>query len=1126
MPTHDIIDNRKEKLVDHINRILSSTESARFAVGYFFLSGLESIAQRLAGVKELRLLIGNTTNRETLEQMTEGYRRLELVAEAAEAEAYPKRADTKKMAGDTAGNIRSAIELMDQTDEAQAVVTTLVRMIEEKRLKVKVYTKGRLHAKAYIFDYGKVFDKSGKPVERHEEGIAIIGSSNLTLSGVTHNTELNVLVQGNDNHAELGKWFDALWDESQDFDEELMQEMKQSWAVSPARPYDVYMKTLHTLVRDRLEGEDDKDILWDDEITKRLADFQKVAVRQAVQMVKDYGGAFVADVVGLGKSYIGAAIVKHFERTDHARALIICPAPLVEMWERYNEVYQLNARVLSMGFLREDDDGSVNVLLENVLYKDRDFVLIDESHNLRHRDTQRYKVVEVFLSTGRRCCFLTATPRNKSAWDVYSQIKLFHHDDKTDLPIDPPDLKQYFKLIEDGERKLPDLLANILIRRTRNHILRWYGFDSETHQPVDPAQFRDYLDGRKRAYVFVGGRHQFFPKRQLDTIEYSIEDTYQGLYQQLRGYLGKAKKGKSAGASDKELKYARYGLHNYVLKEKQKREPYASLHRAGYTLRGLIRILLFKRFESSVYAFQETVRRLIKVHTRFLEALKQGFVPAGEDAQELLYEPKTSNSLNAQEEQALMDALRQVSKRYDIADFNAEKLKADIEHDLKLLQRILELVAPITPEQDAKLQKLKERLAAKPLKDGKRLIFTQYADTAKYLHDNLNPGGKRDDIDVIFSGDKSKARVVGRFAPKANPEYKFTAGEKELFTVVATDVLAEGLNLQDCDNIINYDLHWNPVRLIQRFGRIDRIGSDHDVVYGFNFLPETGLDRHLDLKAKLHRRIQEIHDTIGEDSEILDRTEKLNEEAMYAIYEQKNGAQLSLFEDEEDEFLDLNEAEEILRQLRKENSAEYQRIADLRDGIRAAKTSTAKGQFVFCEASYPERETSKGFQQLFLLDGSGAVVSKDVPKILGTIKCSPELTGQPLPKDYNAAVMRVLRQFTEEVKHRQAERAHTLSLSHGQNYVLRELRVLFAASTDEDQKGNINVLEKAFRGPITRAVNGELLKLRKNGVTGENLLRSLARIYDQHNLRDWVDRRNLHPTTRPVPKIVCSEALV
>ena len=209
MPAHDIIDNRNEKLVDHISRILSSTSAARFAVGYFFLSGLTSIAGKLAGIKELRLLIGNTTNRETLEQLAEGYRRLELVAEANEAQTYPKRTEAKRMAVETTENIRSSVELMDQTDEGEVLVKTLVSMIEEKRLKVRVYTKGRMHAKAYIFDYGLVYDDGGKPVERHEKGIAIVGSSNLTLSGVNHNTELNVVVQGNDNHAELVRWFEG-----------------------------------------------------------------------------------------------------------------------------------------------------------------------------------------------------------------------------------------------------------------------------------------------------------------------------------------------------------------------------------------------------------------------------------------------------------------------------------------------------------------------------------------------------------------------------------------------------------------------------------------------------------------------------------------------------------------------------------------------------------------------------------------------------------------------------------------------------------------------------------------------------------------------------------------------------
>ncbi len=1112
MPTHDIIDNRKEILVDHINRILSSTESAWFAVGYFFLSGLTSIADKLRGVKELRLLIGNTTNRETLEQLAEGYRRLELVKDAVEAQAYPKRAEARQMAVETAENVRSSMELMDQTDEGENLIKEMVRMIEDKRLKVRVYTKGRLHAKAYIFDYGAVFDGAGKPVDRHEKGIAVVGSSNLTLSGVTHNTELNVIVQGNDNHAELVRWFDELWspDNSQDFDEALMQEMKQSWAMAPVRPYDIYIKTIYALVKDRLEGEDDRDILFDSEITRQLADFQKTAVRQAIQITRDYGGAFIADVVGLGKSYIGAAVIKHFERADHSRPLIICPAPLVEMWERYNEVYELNARVLSMGYLREDDESAANFLLKDTKFRDRDFVLIDESHNFRYPDTQRYKVVQQFLSTGRRCCFLTATPRNKTAWDVYYQMKLFHQEDKTDLPVDPPDLKQYFKLIEKGDKKLPDLLSNVLIRRTRNHILRWYGFDSQTHQPVDPSRFREYMDGQRRAYVMVGDKRQFFPKRELGTIEYSIEATYQGLYQELRGYLGKARKGQSVEPTPGELSYARYGLYHFVNKDRQRREPYASLHRAGMNLRGLVRILLFKRFESSVYAFRETIKRLITVHQRFSEALSQGIVPAGDKAEDILYEP------NQAEEQDFMDALRQASGRYDAADFDIERLRRHIDHDIELLNKMLKLVEPITPEKDTKLQRLKEELVKKPLKEGKRLIFTQYADTARYLFDNLNPQGKKPDIEVIFSGDKSKARVVGRFAPKANPEYHFAPGESELMTVIATDVLAEGLNLQDCDKIINYDLHWNPVRLIQRFGRIDRIGSDYDVIYGFNFLPETGIERNLGLRQKLHNRIQEIHDTIGEDSAILDRTEMLNEEAMYALYE-KHGAQLSFFDDEESELLDINEAEELLRQLRRERPNEYEQISNLRDGIRTVKPSSNKGTYVFCQAGR--------YQQLFLLDENGEVITRDIPRILGTIKCGPNLEGLPLPKGYNTSIMRVKRQFAEEVKHRQAEREYTPSLTQGQRYMLRELRVLFNATEDEDIKAQINILEAAFRGAMTRALAQELNRLRRNGITGQALIKNLGELYYQHNMRDWIDRRGLQVEEQPTPAIVCSEGL-
>ncbi|MBN2186364.1 MAG: helicase [Dehalococcoidia bacterium] len=1113
MPTHDIIDNRNEKLVDHINRILPSVERAKFAVGYFFLSGFEPIQKNLQEVSELKLLIGNTTNRETLEQISEGYKRLELVDQALEDIRLSKKADQRQRASETSENLQEAIALMDQTDEGEALVKTLVNLIEEKRLKVKVYTKGRLHAKAYIFDYKQLYDDKGTPVPPVSKGTAIVGSSNLTLAGISDNTELNVRIEGDSNHAELTRWFYELWDEAQDFEAHLMNELNQSWAARPAPPYDVYMKTLYTLVKDRLEEGEGVELLWDDEITGDLADFQKVAVYQAIQKMRDNGGCFVADVVGLGKSYIGAAILKHFERVEHARPLIICPKALEDMWEGYNETYHLNARVLPMSLLKETGEAGVNGLLQDVKYRDRNVVLVDESHNFRHHTTQRYEVLHTFLSTGRKCCFVTATPRNKAASDIYNQIKLFHQDDKTDLPIDPPDLKRYFKLIDAGERKLQDLLIHILVRRTRRHVLRWYGYAEDTHQPLremSDIECRQYLDGSKRAYIMVGGKHQFFPRRELEPLRYSIEKTYSGLYQQIRQYLGRPRGEHYQPKPGQEISYARYGLYNYVLPEKRKEKPYSDLHRAGINLRGIIRVLLFKRFESSVYAFRETIRRLLRIHEEFLKSLDAGIVPAGDDAQQLLYES------DHYEEADLIDRLREMSGRYDIKDFDGTRLREHIKADRNLLKHIFDdLVEPITPEKDAKLQRLLSRMKQEPLDNGKCLVFTQYADTAKYLYDNLNPGGRTPDVDVIYGADKSKSRMAGRFAPKANPEFSFQKGESEVRILVSTDVLSEGLNLQDCDKLINYDLHWNPVKLIQRVGRIDRIGSENDVVWAFNFLPETELDRGLGIKNVLQRRIQEIHDTIGEDAAILDDSEQLNEEAMYAIYEGQAG-QLSLFEEDVKDFVDLNEAEEMLRNLKRENPEEFQRISDLRDGIRAAKGADFRGHYVFCQAGR--------FQQLFLTDSEGKIISRDISGCINTIKCSALEPARELPAGYNRNTMKIKHLFEEEVKHRRAERAQTLSLTQAQRYVLRELRILFEHADDET-KARLNILERAFRMSPSPAVNKKLYFLRRNGVVGENLLKSLTDIYYEHSLHERLDPKAGFIDIEEIPRVICSEAL-
>ena len=1110
MPTHAIIDNRREKLIDHIHAILPQSDVARFAVGYLFVSGLESLGNDLDSVKELRLLIGNTSNRETIELLAEGHRRIELVKDRLEEARYSSRSVQKKKVEETAENLKESIELMDQTDQAQELTLSLLRMIEQQRLKVRIYTKGRMHAKAYIFTYAQPNPGNA--------GIAIVGSSNLSLAGIQDNTELNVLVPDNGNpmqpdsgnHAALVQWFEELWKESQDFEAHLMQELKSSWAASLATPYEIYMKTLYTLVKERLEGDgDSKEILWDDEITRQLADFQKAAVRQAILMIRDNGGCFVADVVGLGKSYIGAGIVKHFERTEHARPLIICPKPLEDMWERYNEIYHLNARVLPMSQLMSDPNYGVN-LLEDVKYRDRNFVLIDESHNFRHHTSQRYEELQRFLGAGggRKVCLLTATPRNSRATDIYNQIKLFHQDDITNLPIDPPNLKQYFKLIEKKERRLQDLLSNILIRRTRRHILRWYGYAGDSGKPLrefSDDKAKEYLGGEKRAYVMVAARHQYFPKRELESLRYSIDDTYSGLYQVLRGYLGRPAGEGTVPKPGIHLTYARYGLWRYVKDSKKKVEPYTELHRAGVNLRGLMRTSLFKRFESSVYAFQESLRRMIRTHEMFLTSLKNGIIPAGEDAESLL--GKTGEL----EEEELLDRLKEQCDTYDIRDFKAEQLIEHVTADVALLKKMLRLVEPIAPDKDAKLQVFLKRLERAPIKKNKCLIFTQYADTARYIYANLN--GNKADTEIIFGTDKSKARTAWRFAPKANSDYFDDPPKDEIRILVATDVLAEGLNLQDCNVVINYDLHWNPVRLIQRFGRIDRIGTEYDAIYGLNFLPETALERELNIKAILQERIQEIHQTIGEDAAILDKAEQLNIEAMYAIYAEAKAPD----GEDEDGFLDLNQAEEMLRSMKRDEPKEFERILNLRDGIRSARENQSGMTYLLCQAGR--------YNQAMLVSQDELIISRDLPRALNAIKASLNDPSGSLPEKYNNRIMKAKEAFAEEVKHHETLRRHSMNLDTSQRYVLKELRVLFEQSEDEEKKEQIPEIEKAFRLTPTPAVRKELNHLRRNGVTGDALLEALIDIYLQHRLRDRSREDLLDKRQDEIPRIICSEAL-
>ncbi len=240
---HDIIDNRERKLAASVKPLLSESERAKFAVGYFFISGFKFIADELEKLSELKLLIGTVSDSRTIEQLAETHSAAKVLEQTRKRE-FANQKERDSAVEEVEATVRGRIEQLSQTDEDERVIRLLLRLIEEKRFLVKVYTRSRLHAKAYIFDY---------PSERYDKGIAIVGSSNLSLSGLVDNTELNVEVRGTGNHGPLTRWFNELWDEAEDFDAALMRELRSSWALNVITPFELYVKVLLELVRERLE---------------------------------------------------------------------------------------------------------------------------------------------------------------------------------------------------------------------------------------------------------------------------------------------------------------------------------------------------------------------------------------------------------------------------------------------------------------------------------------------------------------------------------------------------------------------------------------------------------------------------------------------------------------------------------------------------------------------------------------------------------------------------------------------------------------------------------------------------------------------------------------------------------
>ena len=652
--------------------------------------------------------------------------------------------------------------------------------------------------------------------------------------------------------------------------------------------------------------------------------------------------------------------------------------------------------------------------------------------------------------------------------------------------------------------------------------------------------------------AMVGGKPVRFPDPVLDNVEYRLDKVYAkaGSLEELEGLLRKHKA-------------ARYRASEYIKPEAKERPEYRDLFRARDRIARLMGVLLFKRLESSIEAFRSTLRSLMSSNRNFREALVSGYIPIGSTATRLL----SGQSFDVDD---LLEVLRQEEQRrrqlgsgrdklvHDAGDFETNRWTEDLDADFDLLTDILGRVDDIGPEDDDKLRALRSFLDRPEVGAGKVLIFSEAETTVEYLYRELNPNGLDPEIARLTGSTSHEAeRTVKRFSPTWNLPQREALPGPEIRVLLATDIVSEGQNLQDCARVLNYDLHWNPVRLIQRFGRVDRIGTEHEVINLHNMWPDVEVDAELSLTNRLHRRIQSFHDLIGLDSKLLSDAERLNVNAMYRIYE---GRTLPEIDEGLDEVAANQRAITLLQRIQDDNHELWETITNLPDGIRSAlRVGTVQSEesdesyaqnalamegaqaplmspTTLASTPSPFDDPGQG-ETLVLLSAGGvrssyAVGSDLQPRpispaqLIAAAECSPDTPAERLPADTNERVMAAFEAFKTEFQ-RRLGRARRPRDTRARRYVSRHLSIAMRqAGENGEDVGQIEVLRRIFLGDVSPQVESALGEIRNLRLEDSVLLTRLEALRVRYRLNPPDDSDRPQPQEPQVIRIVCSDGLV
>jgi superfamily II DNA or RNA helicase len=1109
-----IFDNIENHLTVGLNETIELSKRTDFCVGYFNLRGWKEVADKvdaltgtpvMEGDEEVhsfcRLLVG-------MQKMP-----IDILKEyfSHDEEHIIDQAEAVKLKRKLAQEFKDQLTIGVPYEADEKALRRLSQQMKDKKVVVKLHLRYPLHAKLYL----AFSDDKRVPV------VGFLGSSNLTLAGLSKQGELNVDVLEQDAANKLAQWFNERWKDRWclDITQELIDIIDNSWAADRlVSPFHIYLKIAYHLSREARAGI--SEFKLPKVFQKELLVFQQRAVLIAAHHLHKRNGVMIGDVVGLGKTITATALAKMFEDDFFLETLIICPKNLVEMWEGYAHKYQIRAKVISQS--------TVQSKLPNLRrYR---LVIIDESHNLRNDQGSRYRAIKSYLEENEsKVILLSATPYNKSYLDLSNQLRLFISDDK-DLGLSPEryiesiggqvqfmakHTETFIRSIKAFERSnyaddWRELMRLYLVRRTRSFIKGNYA-------SIDAENGRKFL-------TFSDGTRSYFPERTPKKVEYHFDpndpkDQYASLYSlQIVDTLN-------------HLDLSRYGLGNFLeqkptIKATNEEEVImTNLSRAGKRLMGFCRTNLFKRLESSGYSFLLSLGRHILRNYIFIYAIENHLpIPIGKNISQNLDDFLEDSDVDDDsgdknglglilDENAYLKQAEKIYRSFTEGDnrgrfdwirseFFKPALQKTLIQDSREIIRILNLGKDWTPDNDRQLNAL-HKLLAETHKEEKILVFTQFADTAYYLTEQLKKRGLTK-IESVTGDNENPTALAHRFSPYSNNRPEIPKTGNDLRILISTDVLSEGQNLQDAHIILNYDLPWAIIRLIQRAGRVDRIGQKAEEILCYSFLPEDGIERIINLRGRLGTRIKQNAEVVGSDETFFDG-DPVN---ITDLYNERSG----ILDDEEgDSEVDLaSYAYQIWKNAVDDNPALSKLIPDLPNVIYATKQNredpNKEGVILYTR-------TADDNDVLAWLNSQGKVILK-------AAQCSPDTT----PQYKLAAHHELVRKGVEFIREDEKNTGGSLGKKTGVKYRVYMRLERYCKEND----GTLFVTEELkkavddiYKYPMKEFARDTINRQLKSGISDETLAMLVTSLREDDKLC-IVDESE---KTYREPQIICSLGL-